>query len=104
MRHDGQLREFRDSQGRPWMVHAVVPSVRSSGGQYLPEAYRDGWLLFVGDRHKLRVAPIPADWMTCPEPLLLRLLAGAQLAERGTHARLLDDDPPIFRERGSDRT
>lgn len=82
MHNDRRNREFRDSQGREWMVHAVLPSPTPTGGRYLPEEYRDGWLLFVGASRRFRLAPIPADWLSCPMGDLLRLLARAEVADR----------------------
>lgn len=82
------------------MVHAVRPGEGTAGGRHLPEAYRDGWLLFVGAGRRYRVAPVPADWLTCPISDLLRLLSRAEVADRGAGPAVAE--PPVLRFDGGD--
>ena len=44
---------------------------------YLPEAYREGWLVFESTQEKRRLAPVPADWETMPTESLVSLCGKA---------------------------
>ena len=44
---------------------------------YLPEAYREGWLVFESNQEKRRLAPVPADWETMPTESLVSLCGKA---------------------------
>lgn len=44
---------------------------------YLPEAYREGWLLFESAIEKRRLAPVPRDWESLSDQALQALCAGA---------------------------
>lgn len=72
------MRQFRDAVGVEWKV-SMTP--RSSPGlsrdHYLPEAYREGWLLFESATEKRRFAPVPRDWESLPEGELAKLCAEA---------------------------
>lgn len=65
---------------------------RSRGSHVLPHQWQDGWLVFeatVTDPGNARsdvrrLAPVPADWATCPESVLAGYLEQAQMAERRT--------------------
>ncbi|HEX7240258.1 MAG TPA: hypothetical protein VF263_08340 [Longimicrobiaceae bacterium] len=96
------MRFFRDDDGVEWQVWRVVPDAplvlerrmkdRRSG---LPSNYRgeerrrgarrsgssgglkDGWLCFQAAEGKRRLAPVPPEWESCPEPELVRMHAAA---------------------------
>lgn len=72
------MREFRDEAGTEWKV-SLTPrgSDAVSRDHYLPEAYREGWLLFESSQEKRRLAPVPSDWETMPVQELVRLCAKA---------------------------
>lgn len=44
---------------------------------FLPEAYREGWLVFESPEEKRRLAPVPSDWETMPLDALAALCAKA---------------------------
>ena len=53
------LREITETDGTVWQVYDVNPegSLRVVG-----DGLHQGWLVFESDRHKCRIAPIPAGW------------------------------------------
>jgi hypothetical protein len=57
------MRQFRDETGVEWRV-SFTPrgSDAVSRENYLPEAYRGGWLVFESAQEKRRLAPVPANW------------------------------------------
>jgi hypothetical protein len=66
-------REFTDEEGRGWRVwdtHPQKPLFVSAG-------FENGWLSFETEGEKRRLAPIPPDWDTGPEPSLRELLRSA---------------------------
>lgn len=72
------MREFRDEAGTEWKV-TLTPrgSDAVSRDHYLPEAYREGWLVFESSQEKRRLAPVPSDWESMPIEELARLCAKA---------------------------
>ena len=72
------MREFRDEAGTEWRV-TLTPrgSDAVSRDHYLPEAYREGWLLFESNQEKRRLAPVPSDWESMPTEELARLCGKA---------------------------
>jgi hypothetical protein len=44
---------------------------------FLPEAYREGWLVFESAHEKRRLAPVPANWETIPIESLIALFGSA---------------------------
>src|SRR5256885_15609816 len=72
------MREFRDEAGTEWQV-SFTPrgSDAVSREHFLPEAYREGWLVFESAHEKRRLAPVPADWETMPVDSLIALFSGA---------------------------
>jgi hypothetical protein len=72
------MREFRDASGMEWRV-SLTPrgSDAVSREHFLPEAYREGWLVFESAREKRRFAPVPADWETFPVEALIELCGKA---------------------------
>jgi len=72
------LRQFRDEAGVEWQVFLTARgSDAVSRGNALPEAYREGWLVFESASQKRRLAPVPPDWETLPEHSLAALCAKA---------------------------
>jgi hypothetical protein len=72
------MREFRDASGMEWRV-SLTPrgSDAVSREHFLPEAYREGWLVFESAREKRRFAPVPADWETLTVEALIELCGKA---------------------------
>ncbi|HKN65926.1 MAG TPA: hypothetical protein VJW73_06595 [Gemmatimonadaceae bacterium] len=68
------MRQFRDDAGIEWKV-SLTPrgSDAVSRENYLPEAYREGWLVFESSQEKRRLAPVPPDWESLPVEELVRL-------------------------------
>lgn len=72
------MRHFRDKAGVEWEVFLTARrSDAVSRGQFLPEAYREGWLVFDSSHEKRRLAPVPADWETLSNEALAELCAKA---------------------------
>lgn len=72
------MRHFRDKAGVEWQVFLTARgSDAVSREHFLPEAYRDGWLVFESAQDKRRLAPVPANWETLPNETLVALLAQA---------------------------
>lgn len=67
---------------------------RARGAHVLPQEWQEGWLVFESDRAAplgapadvRRLAPIPPDWESCPEPALASYLARAHATERATRS------------------
>lgn len=72
------MRQFRDEAGTEWKV-TLTPrgSDAVSRENYLPEAYREGWLVFESTQEKRRLAPVPSDWESLPIEELVRLCGKA---------------------------
>ena len=87
------VRAIEDASGVTWQVWEVVPgSPRIAGpvtgrmpnvwgGAELHSApatastpHDDGWLVFMADTERRRLAPIPPDWAALDDAHLLRLL------------------------------
>lgn len=68
------MRQFRDEAGTEWKVFLTPRgSDAVSRDHYLPEAYREGWLVFESPQEKRRLAPVPSDWETMPIDALANL-------------------------------
>jgi hypothetical protein len=68
------LRTFTNSDGRLWQVFDVTPS------RSLPDVHGElagGWLCFLSEGDRLRLAPVPQRWEELEEAALRTLLAGA---------------------------
>ena len=72
------MRQFHDAAGVEWKVSLTSRSSPAvSRDHFLPEAYREGWLLFESEREKRRLAPIPKDWESLSDEELAKLCSGA---------------------------
>src|SRR5690242_1585549 len=72
------MRQFRDEAGVDWKVFLTPRgSDAVSREHYLPEAYREGWLVFESNQEKRRLAPVPSDWETMPLEALVGLCGKA---------------------------
>ena len=72
------MRQFRDTSGVEWQVFFTERRAASERrDQYLPEAYRGGWLVFECAVEKRRLAPVPADWAELSDQALEALCATA---------------------------
>jgi hypothetical protein len=72
------VRQFRDAAGVEWKVSMTARSSPAvSRDHYLPEAYREGWLLFESADEKRRLAPVPSDWESLPDEKLAELCSSA---------------------------
>ena len=87
------MREFRDEAGTEWRV-TLTPrgSDAVSRDHYLPEAYREGWLLFESSHEKRRFAPVPSNWESMPREELARLCGKA--VPQTARARVADAKTP----------
>jgi hypothetical protein len=88
------VREFRDSKGTEWVVFLTERRERAATrDHYLPEEYRDGWLVFESSKgEKRRLAPVPPDWESLPDDHLAALCTRAtatapRIRERPTARR-----------------
>ena len=68
------LREINDENGSLWQVFDVHPT---PGAGALNEKYVGGWLCFLSDKGRRRVAPIPDGWEAMTDGALRRLLSVA---------------------------
>jgi hypothetical protein len=72
------MRHFRDKAGVEWQVFLTARgSDAVSREHFLPEAYREGWLVFESAEEKRRLAPVPANWESLPNEQLAALCAKA---------------------------
>ena len=72
------MRHFRDKAGVEWQVFLTARgSDAVSREHFLPEAYREGWLVFESVQEKRRLAPVPANWESLPNEALAALCAKA---------------------------
>jgi len=55
-------RVFDDIRGKRWQAFAVHASSATLEHGGLPEAFRNGWLVFEAADEVRRVAPIPEKW------------------------------------------
>ena len=98
------IRHFRDRAGVEWRVCVTERSEGSARrDQYLPEAYRAGWLLFESAIEKRRLAPFPADWAALSDKELEALHAAAapQARSRGKQGenKPVDVAPPAVADK-----
>lgn len=83
-------RSFRDATGVEWSVLEVMPSV-GRPGMVRPQFER-GWLLFVSDAERRRLAPPPTGWLHYDDDALRQLLGRSEISApaRFPERRLLD--------------
>ena len=70
------LREIIDEHGTAWQVFDVQPA-HESGAPTVRETFVSGWLCFLSDKGRRRVAPIPESWEHMSDQSLRRLLSVA---------------------------
>jgi len=95
------MRQFRDEAGVEWKVFLTPRgSDAVSRENYLPEAYREGWLVFESTQEKRRLAPVPTDWETMPIEALVGLCGKAvpQTARARVPADSKSPAPPVANE------
>lgn len=89
------MREFSDAAGIAWKVFRAIPHSTPSGREkVLPEAFRDGWLVFECDAERRRLAPIPDDWEELADEQLERLCSAAVVVPTRTRGRRAADGAP----------
>ena len=87
------MREFSDAAGVAWKVFRATPHSSPAGREkVLPEAFRDGWLVFECDAERRRLAPIPGDWEELADEELERL-CGVAVAVPARGRRASDAAP-----------
>ena len=70
------MRYFRDQAGIEWRVFLTARGSDAVSREHsLPEAYREGWLVFESALEKRRLAPIPANWESLSDEALAGLCA-----------------------------
>lgn len=69
-------RSFRDAAGIDWSVIQVTPSA-GRPGMVRPQ-FEHGWLLFVSDNGRRRLAPPPPRWFELDEAGLRGLLGASE--------------------------
>lgn len=70
-------RSFADSAGTIWEVLEVHRSSSKPGA--VSTGLEQGWLSFTSATAKRRLAPIPAEWESSPDPELERLCSAARV-------------------------
>ncbi len=94
------MRRFRDEAGVEWQVLLTERSASSSArNHHLPEAFRDGWLVFESVLEKRRLAPVPPSWESATDAELAAMCAQAvpQTPRRGRRAIDHVDDATLRR-------
>src|SRR5256885_10676558 len=72
------MRQFRDEAGVEWQVSLTARGSDAVSREHaLPEAYREGWLVFESAQQKRRVAPVPPNWESLPAEALAAFCARA---------------------------
>lgn len=72
-------REFADDAGTVWRVWDTHPLAADTLRSVLP-SYATGWLTFESSSERKRLAPIPPDWESASEELLIHWCARASTA------------------------
>ena len=72
-------REFADDAGTPWRVWDTHPLAANTLRSVLP-SYAAGWLTFESSAGRKRLAPIPPDWESASDELLIHWCARASTA------------------------
>ena len=100
------MRHFRDEAGVDWKVFLTARGSDAVSREHsLPEAFREGWLVFESPREKRRLAPIPANWETLSNEALAALCTSAvtqtarpKLAEAKPSGSAIDPLRPKLQE------
>ena len=72
------MRQFRDEAGVEWQVSLTARGSDAVSREHaLPEAYREGWLVFESAQQKRRLAPVPPNWESLSAAALAALCARA---------------------------
>lgn len=71
-------RTFHDASGNEWSVVEVMPSA-DRPGMVRPQ-FEHGWLLFVSEGERRRLAPPPPGWLALDDEALRRLLGSSELS------------------------
>lgn len=89
-------RVFDDIRGKRWHTFAVHGSEATVERAGLPEAFRQGWLVFESNDEVRRVAPIPNKWAELSIDELRQLCYSAAGAPRriGVRGTPRENDPP----------
>jgi hypothetical protein len=74
-------RVFSDAHGQEWHAFSVQGS-QETAARTLPEAYRQGWLVFESTNEVRRIAPIPEGWVKLSDEELRVLCRKATSAPR----------------------
>jgi hypothetical protein len=77
-------RVFEDIRGKRWHAFAVQTSATTAERADLPDAYREGWLVFESSDEMRRVAPVPAKWEEMTSDELRELCHRAPSSPRRT--------------------
>lgn len=77
-------RVFEDIRGKRWHAFAVRGSMATAETAALPDAFRNGWLVFESADELRRVAPIPEKWEELATDDLRLLCHRASAAPRRT--------------------
>jgi hypothetical protein len=89
------VREFSDAAGVAWKVFRATPhSSPARRENVLPEAFRDGWLVFECDAERRRLAPFPDDWEELADEQLERLCVAAVVVPARSRGRRTADAAP----------
>lgn len=97
------LRIFADTDGQPWRVWSVQPSV---SGIAVRPTFQEGWLCFErlegGDRCRLAATEAPDGWAELPDERLdlLRRMANPGAPARATMQMEREKDPLQGNESG----
>lgn len=89
-------RVFDDIRGKRWHTFAVHSSEATVERAGLPEAFRQGWLVFESNDEVRRVAPIPTKWEELSIDELRQICFSAAAAPRRIAVRgdPREHDPP----------
>lgn len=77
------MRQFTDSNGTHWDLYEVSTETLAIGRpDFLPEAFRQGWLVFDCGNERRRLAPYPGEWATFTITALCSLLDTAEPVQK----------------------
>ena len=86
------MRHIRDEAGVEWKVFLTARGSDAVSREHsLPEAFREGWLVFESANEKRRLAPIPPNWEALSSEALLALCAKA--SPQGARGKAAEGKP-----------